>query len=66
VANTEGLPDDLATSFDAIWMDLQTGLVNLSTSGRQEIVEDATHDMPFEQPGVIVDAIRDVLGNAGG
>jgi pimeloyl-ACP methyl ester carboxylesterase len=66
VANTEGLPGDLAATFDEIWMDLQTGLVELSTSGRQEIVPDATHDMPFEQPGVIVDAIRDVLGKAVG
>ena len=66
VANTEGLPADLAASFDEIWMDLQTGLVGLSSSGRQEIVPDATHDMPFEQPGVIVDAIRDVLGKSAG
>ena len=66
VAITEGLPADLAASFDEIWMDLQTGLVGLSSSGRQEIVPDATHDMPFEQPGVIVDAIRDVLGKAAG
>ena len=65
-AITEGLPADLAASFDEIWMDLQTGLVGLSSSGRQEIVPDATHDMPFEQPGVIVDAIRDVLGKAAG
>jgi pimeloyl-ACP methyl ester carboxylesterase len=65
-AITEGLPADLGTTFDGIWMDLQAGLVDLSTSGRQEIVPDATHDMPFEQPGVIVDAIRDVLGTAAG
>lgn len=65
-AITEGLPADLAATFDDIWMDLQAGLVKLSTSGRQEIVADATHDMPFEQPGVIVDAIRDVLGKAAG
>ena len=66
MAITEGLPADLAASFDEIWMDLQTGLVGLSSSGRQEIVPDSTHDMPFEQPGVIVDAIRDVLGKAAG
>ena len=64
-AVTEGLPADLAATFDDIWMDLQSDLVKLSTSGRQEIVPDATHDMPFEQPGVIVDAIREVLAEAG-
>lgn len=60
-ANTEGLPADLAATFDEIWMNLQRDLTGLSTNGRQEIVPDATHDMPFEQPGVIVEAIRDVL-----
>ena len=64
-AVTEGLPADLAATFDGIWMDLQTKLAKLSTSGRQEIVPDATHDMPFEQPTVIVDAIREVLAEAG-
>ena len=63
-AITEGLPADLAASFDDIWMELQTDLVALSTAGRQEIVPNATHDMPFEQPGVIVDAIRAVLNDA--
>ena len=65
VGVTEGLPADLAATFDEIWMDLQADLTELSTNGRQEIVQDATHDMPFEQPGAIVDAIRDVLGAAG-
>jgi hypothetical protein len=47
-------------------MELQTGLAGLSTKGRQEIVDGATHDMPFEKPDVIVDAIREVLDSAAG
>lgn len=63
---TEGLPTAFARDLDAIWMELQTGLVGLSTAGRQEIVAGATHDMPFEKPDVIVDAIREVMGETGG
>ena len=63
---SEGLPPALAKDLDGIWMELQTGLVGLSTAGRQEIVAGATHDMPFEKPDVIVDAIREVIGEAGG
>ena len=47
-------------------MELQTGLVGLSTKGSQQVVAGATHDMPFEKPDVIVDAIREVLDGSGG
>ena len=63
---TEGLPADLAKTFDGIWMDLQAKLADLSSKGRQEIVEGATHDMPFEKPDVVAEAIREVLGETGG
>ena len=63
---SEGLPAPVAKDLDAIWMELQTGLVGLSTAGRQEIIAGATHDMPFEKPDVIVDAIREVMGETGG
>jgi pimeloyl-ACP methyl ester carboxylesterase len=63
---TEGLPAPLAKEFDSIWMELQTGLVGLSTKGSQQVVAGATHDMPFEKPDVIVDAIREVLDGSGG
>jgi pimeloyl-ACP methyl ester carboxylesterase len=63
---SEGLPAEVAKDLDDIWMELQTGLVGLSTAGRQEIVAGATHDMPFEKPDLIVDAIREVMGENGG
>ena len=65
-AVTEGLPPAVAKDLDAIWMGLQSDLVALSTHGRQEIVQGATHDMPFEKPDVIVKAIRDILDATGG
>jgi pimeloyl-ACP methyl ester carboxylesterase len=66
VSVTEGLPATVAKDVDAIWMKLQTGLVGLSSNGRQQIVEGATHDMPAEKPDVVVKAIQDVLGEAAG
>ena len=63
---SEGLPAPVAKDLDVIWMELQTGLVGLSTAGRQEIVKGATHDMPFEKVDVIVSAIKEVMGEAGG
>jgi pimeloyl-ACP methyl ester carboxylesterase len=61
-AVTEGMPAKLAKSLDDIWMELQTKLVALSTNGRQEVVAGATHDLPFEKPDVVVDSIRELLG----
>jgi pimeloyl-ACP methyl ester carboxylesterase len=63
---TEGLPTFVAEDLDAIWMELQTSLAGLSTKVRQEIVPGATHDMPFEKPDVIVDAIKEVMADAAG
>ena len=65
-AVTEGLPAPVAKDLDAIWLELQSKLVKLSSKGRQEIVQGATHDMPFEKPDVIAGAIREVLGEGGG
>jgi len=65
-AVTEGLPPAVAKDVDAIWMQLQTGLVGLSTNAQQQVVEGATHDMPDEKPDVIVKAIRDILDGSAG
>jgi pimeloyl-ACP methyl ester carboxylesterase len=65
-AVTEGLPAAIAEDLDSIWLELQTALAGLSTKGRQEIVPDATHDMPFEKPEVIVGAIKEVMAEVAG
>lgn len=61
-AVTEGLPPAMATTFDGIWMDLQSKLAKLSSKGKQEIVDGVTHDLPDEQPDVVIRAIHEVLG----
>jgi pimeloyl-ACP methyl ester carboxylesterase len=65
-AVTEGLPPSLATSFDRIWMDLEAKLAKLSSKGKEQIVDGVTHDLPDEQPDVVVNAIHEVLGTAAG
>jgi pimeloyl-ACP methyl ester carboxylesterase len=45
-----------------VWIDeLQVALVRLSTRGRQIIVPDSDHMIPFERPDAVVSAIREVL-----
>lgn len=63
-AITEGLDEPLAGTFEAAWWELQQALADLSTAGRLEKVENATHDMPWERTDAIVAAIREVLGES--
>ncbi len=59
---TEGFDAALGATMAGIWWDLQEELAARSTSGKLVKVDGATHEMPFERPDVIADAIREVLG----
>jgi pimeloyl-ACP methyl ester carboxylesterase len=53
-------PQDLA-AFQEIWIkELQASLARLSTDGRQVMVPQSDHLIPFEQPQTVVSAIREV------
>jgi pimeloyl-ACP methyl ester carboxylesterase len=53
-------PQDLA-AFQEIWIkDLQPSLARLSTHGRQVMVPQSDHMIPFEQPQAVVSAICEV------
>jgi pimeloyl-ACP methyl ester carboxylesterase len=52
----------LATRFETIWAELQAELASRSDAGRLELVTNTTHDMPFDRPDAIVDAIEEILG----
>jgi pimeloyl-ACP methyl ester carboxylesterase len=60
---TEGFEPALAAKLDKIWWDLQGELASRSTKGRLVKVENATHEMPFERPDVVADAINEILGD---
>lgn len=44
------------------WMELQKDLVRRSPHARHVIAEKSGHYVPFDQPGLIVDALREVVG----
>jgi pimeloyl-ACP methyl ester carboxylesterase len=62
------VPKKEMDDFHAIWMnELQVKEAHLSTRGKQVIVPDSDHMIPFERPDAIVEALREVCAavNAG-
>src|SRR5262249_1301250 len=43
------------------WQPLQKDLVTKSTRGKQMIAEKSDHMIPRNQPGIIVDAVREIM-----
>jgi pimeloyl-ACP methyl ester carboxylesterase len=62
-AVSEGFEPALAATLVKTWWDLQGELASRSTNGRLVKVENATHEMPFERPDAIGDAIKEILGS---
>jgi len=57
-----GVPNEDASQFFAAWVgELQPRLAHLSTRGRQIILPNSHHLIPFEQPDAIVSAVTDIL-----
>ncbi|MGB7080457.1 MAG: hypothetical protein WBD54_02335, partial [Candidatus Acidiferrales bacterium] len=57
-----GFPVKAYDDFLSIWRnDLQVREAHLSTRGRQIIVPDSDHMIPFERPDTIISAIHDVF-----
>jgi pimeloyl-ACP methyl ester carboxylesterase len=46
---------------EPVWQQLQTELATLSKRSRHVVVPHAGHNIQFEQPHVVADAILDVL-----
>ena len=56
-----GLPPDLETALANLFHDLQGRLAELSTVGTQTVIKESGHNMPRENPGAVVDAIRNMV-----
>ncbi len=55
------LANDVA-AYHQVWMhQLQPQLARLSTRGRQIIVENSTHEIQYEAPDAVVEAVREVV-----
>jgi pimeloyl-ACP methyl ester carboxylesterase len=59
------LPDEIRTVFDRIWHDGQTAFLAESTKSSAVAVDDSDHDLPAMRPDAVVDALFEVLDQAG-
>ena len=59
------LPDEIRLVFDQIWHDGQTAFLAESTKSSAVAVNDSDHDLPAMRPAAVVDALREVLDQAG-
>ena len=58
----KGISEKDMKDFHQVWMnDLQVQESHLSTLGKQIIVPDSDHNIPFERPDTIVSAVREVF-----
>ena len=56
-----GLPPELETALANLFVEEQSRLAALSTNGTQIIIPDTGHNMPRENPSVVVEAIRQMV-----
>lgn len=56
-----GLTPELAAQYEPVWRQLQAELAELSTRGELVIAEESGHNIQLEQPGVVAEAIREVM-----
>ena len=49
---------DLAKSLNQVWEQMQEDLAHLSTRGSQMIVRNSSHYIQFDQPDVVIEAVR--------
>ncbi len=60
-----GLRDNQATQAEQTWQALQADLARLTPQGQLIVVEDSGHLIALEQPGAVVEAVRQVVEGAG-
>jgi pimeloyl-ACP methyl ester carboxylesterase len=59
--NGGGYSKQFVDEYNAAWQALQKDLVTKSTRGKQIIIKNSGHDIPREQPQVIVDAVCEMV-----
>lgn len=61
VAFLQPLPEELNSHIMQLWQDLQTELQGLSSNNTRYTAERSDHGVPFYEPRLVVDAIRQVV-----
>lgn len=59
-----GLTQDVLERFNAVWSDLQADLTTLSTDSKRVVAERSTHYVYYDQPELVVAAIRELVREA--
>lgn len=54
-------PDDIEPLIDAVGERLQAGLTTLSTNSKQIVASKAGHNIQFDEPQLVIDAILDIV-----
>jgi pimeloyl-ACP methyl ester carboxylesterase len=62
-ASQQGLPDDLATTLEELWIAAQQELADESTAGTRETVAGAGHAIQVERPQAVIDALERILAD---
>lgn len=57
-----GVPEGLEEEVEAAWQAMQTNLLEISTDSSLTIAEQSGHNIHVEQPELVIEAIREVLG----
>jgi pimeloyl-ACP methyl ester carboxylesterase len=58
------LPPDLAKSTNEAWEKMQQELAHLSARGTQTVAKNSAHYIQIDRPDVVIDAVRNVVGQA--
>ena len=62
-ATQQGLPPDLATTLQDLWIAAQQELADESTAGTRETVAGAGHAIQHEKPQAVIDALERILAD---
>src|SRR5580765_4910419 len=58
-----GLPPDLATTVDEIWFAAQQELADESTAGSLQAVSGAGHEIQFDRPQAVIQALERIVND---
>jgi len=56
-----GMPGEQAKQAEIVWQELQAELAKLSSNSQMLVAEKSGHGIQVDQPGLVVDAIRQMV-----
>ena len=59
--NSMNLPEDILALQERVWVELQQDLARLSSRSTHRFAEQSGHMIPFDQPEIVIDTIREMV-----